>query len=305
MADDDWVAQLKGIASDLTVIEINTIEASGMTGRKMPVWPHALIDVAQKFADFLTGPGVQLDLDRFREDYEAVMSVEALDGGGDGDAATLPEDPGDPDDEARPAGSLRDLAPCFNPSSKHYSFQFDNGERAFDLLRWAAHNIIEAVDLRGNAANAAPGGGAAHADPATRTILIRIKRNSDQLKSLTLRLKRLAPEFVGKTRAELQKMQDEGRQIPRAPADILTQIRKIWDIGTDRIVLQTLVQLDGDVIFRTRRDALTSANQVFSKAHERATNTALGHWQGLFDLVVGLLSGRGGRIFERTDDAGG
>lgn len=291
MAASDWVAQLKEIASDLTVLEINTIAASGMTGRKMPSWPHALIDIAQKYADFLTGSRIRLDLDAFREDYLRLAAV--------------PRRGADEDEEASPARELRDIPLRFKADNAFYTFQLANGEQTFDLLRWAARNVLECSmnrrpEIAPPASDQAP---PPEIDDAMRAILIRIQRSCDQLKGTARGLSKTSAAFVGRTRAELQVLEDAGRTPPGAPADTLTRIRKIWDIGADQIILQTVVQLDGDVIFRARRDALTQANQTLAQAHERATNTALDHWHGLFNLVIGLLKRRGGAILEKDRDA--
>jgi hypothetical protein len=292
MAGSDWVSQLKEIASDLTAIEINTIAASGMTGRKMPPWPHALIDIGQKYADFLTGHSVRLDLDAFREDYLRVSAI--------------PPSAENENEEASPARELRDMPLHFKAGDSFYTFQLTNGEETFDMLRWAAGNVLAMSRGRGPAiaAPSALHGPPPEMDDATRTILIRIQRSCDQLKVTTPRLREAAKDFVGVTRAELQELEDAGRTTSRAAADTMTLIRKIWDIGADQIIMQTVVQLDGDVIFRARRDALAQANQVFAQAHERATSTALGHWHNLFNLITGLLRGRGGQVLERDDNPG-
>lgn len=291
MAGSDWAAQLKEIASDLTAIEINTIAASGMTGRKMPAWPHALIDIAQKYADFLTGDSVRLDLDAFKDDYDVFSKV--------------PPQSQDKDEEASPARELRDLPLRFRAGHSSYTFQLTNGEQTFDMLRWAARNVVELSRGHGPAAVAPTPlhGPPPDMDDATRTILIRIQRSCDQLEGTAKSLRRLSADHIDVTRAQLQKLEDEGTTPPRAPADAITRIRKIWDIGADQIIMQTVMQLDGDVIFRARRDALAQANQPFAQAHERATGIALGHWHNLFNLLTGLLRGRG-RVLGRDEDAG-
>ena len=293
MAASDWVGQLKEIASDLTAIEINTIAASGMTGRKMPAWPHALIDIAQKYADFLTGPAIRLDLDAFKERFESLASA--------------PRQSADEDQEASPAKELRDMPLRFKADHAFYTFQLTNGEGTFDMLRWAARNVLERSRNRGPGAEASQPDQPPppDIDDGQRAILIRIQRSCDQLKGTARALGKTAPRFVGRTRAELQAQDDKGRNPPGAPADALTRIRKIWDIGSDQIVMQTVVQLDGDVIFRARPDALTQGNQAFAQAHERATGIALGHWHSLFNLVIGLLRRRGGAILDKERDTAG
>lgn len=167
------------------------------------------------------------------------------------------------------------------------------------------HDVLALTEGRGpDAGESAPLPSDEHGPPptidaASRTILIRIQRSSDQLKTVAKALSNLANEHVGLTREQLMELESMGRKAPGAPAELLTRIRKAWDIGADRIVLQTVVQLDGDIIFRARRDALIGANQIFAQAHERATSTALDHWQNLFNLITGLLIRRTGRVLER------
>lgn len=234
MSSRDWTAPFRDLAGDLTSIEVNTIEATGVTGRKMPPWPHALIDIAQKYADWLEGPG-GLDLAAFRANPQA----------------------------APPAA-------------------LDSSAATFDLLRRAAQHALEA----------APPEGAD--DDGRRAILLRIKRSCDLLKAAIRRLedKPATATFVGLARARLA---GKGEP-PRPEADIQTLIRKIWDIGTDRILLQTVVQLDGDVVFRAGRGMTAESRRGLMEAHERAVTLSLGHWQALFDLVLGLISRRGGRL---------
>ena len=74
-----------------------------------------------------------------------------------------------------------------------------------------------------------------------------------------------------------------------APPELLTRIRKAWDIGVDFIVLQTVVQLDGDVIFRGSPDVLGSDSPLL-KAHQSVTTVGLNHWQGMFQIVIDLLN---------------
>ena len=51
MPDGGWGDRLKDIGQDLINIEVNTILADGMTGRKMPPYPEALHDIAKRYAN--------------------------------------------------------------------------------------------------------------------------------------------------------------------------------------------------------------------------------------------------------------
>jgi len=84
---------------------------------------------------------------------------------------------------------------------------------------------------------------------------------------------------------------------------MLSRIRKAWDIGVDHIVMQTVIQLDGDVVFRGSSEVLNSEGPLF-KAHESLTAVGLKHWGNLFNIVIELLA-RGARLFGGDDGDGG
>lgn len=280
MTSSDWLGQLKDVVDDLTTLEINTIEAAGMTGRKMPPWPHALIDIAQKYADFLTGKEVRLDLGAFKQ------QLEPLEGARREAESMRSEEEAEKNQEITDAG--RALSAIFKDVPSHYDFALTNGEETFALLRWAAARTLEAGAELGKAGGAEP--------PAlcdrTRAILIRIQRSSDQIKLLVQQLRTAGGEpakHIGKTRAQLGV---DVEAWPRLSVHSLTLIRKTWDVGTDRILLQTVVQLDGDVVFRAGRDVMSDRNHAFTEAHDHGVHTALDYWKGMFDLVVGLIADR-------------
>ena len=48
------IGDLSEIGRDLLVMEISTIASDAITGRKMPWFPHAVIDVLTKYADWFS-----------------------------------------------------------------------------------------------------------------------------------------------------------------------------------------------------------------------------------------------------------
>ena len=89
----------------------------------------------------------------------------------------------------------------------------------------------------------------------------------------------------------------EPPRLPPAPPEHLTRIRKIWDIGTDLIVLQTVIQLDGDIIFRATK-AYAQGRHPLVEAHRRASDIGLKHWSSMFELIASLVGGLADRIFD-------
>lgn len=66
-------------------------------------------------------------------------------------------------------------------------------------------------------------------------------------------------------------------------------LKKAWEVGTEDIVMQTTIYLDGDVITRVRPDHATNA--AILDAHRRAVETSIAFWGGLVDVVRSLFVG--------------
>ena len=84
-------------------------------------------------------------------------------------------------------------------------------------------------------------------DDEMGVILTRIYRNCDQVKAML-------------SRPELQSVLAEGVNRDSAGALVLplesyeiVAVRKIWEIGTESVVMQTIAQLDGDIVTRIQR----------------------------------------------------
>jgi hypothetical protein len=64
------------------------------------------------------------------------------------------------------------------------------------------------------------------------------------------------------------------------------RIRRLFDLGTERIVLQTRFGIDGDVVTRIEENFAMKPHQVVLKLHEEHTNLSLKYWQSLVNIVV-------------------
>ena len=289
---------LRDLGQDLTNIEVNTIVTDSISGRKMPSYPHALLDIAQKYADFLSGPKVGLNLNNFARCFCMGSADESL------------TDGGSPTHE-RPDGIIdlkkikieqemefmRKVRPHLSAGGTHYSFLLTNGWESFELLRWAANNILFMVPEENDSQPSKDQHPGTIKSKDIRAVLFRILRNCDQLKVVAEDLRGAAngTRFIGQTRSDLVNL----NEVPEiAPPHHLTRIRKIWDLGIDQIVFQTVVQLDGDVVFRASEKHLAAPNTPLVQAHEKALATGLNHWHQLFELVFSLITGKIRRIFD-------
>jgi hypothetical protein len=124
-------------------------------------------------------------------------------------------------------------------------------------------------------------------DAADLLLLCRIRDTSDLLKTFFLASPR--GEKTSFTRDNANDF--EPGQLPLTDKQRLT-LRKAWEIGTEEVVLQTSVYLDGDVVSRIRPDYALPDKQGFLDAHQRAVNTSIGFWRALVDVVRSMF-GRG------------
>jgi hypothetical protein len=73
-------------------------------------------------------------------------------------------------------------------------------------------------------------------------------------------------------------------------------VRKIWEVGTEVIAMQTTIQVDGDVITRLNPNYLDEkVYEKLSDYHKNGVNMALSYWANLVGIAQGLLSRLTGR----------
>jgi hypothetical protein len=70
-------------------------------------------------------------------------------------------------------------------------------------------------------------------------------------------------------------------------------LRKAWEIGTDEVIMQTTISVDGDVVFRADSRYTSEAHQALFDLHDRSCASAMRTWKDVvgaaIDLVKGLL----------------
>ncbi|OHX66284.1 hypothetical protein [Flammeovirga pacifica] len=73
--------------------------------------------------------------------------------------------------------------------------------------------------------------------------------------------------------------------------DQITAIRKAWELGTQQVLLQTVVQIDGDVTsYLTPKFVHMPADlrTMVMNFHQSSTNEATTHWSSLFKVLADL-----------------
>ncbi len=252
---------VKRVFDDLLNIEVNTMLKSGMTGRKMPAAGHALLDIHGGYEGWLNAYSVELNgqwtgfvasggADAFRDETIAA---------GDSERWWVIE--GD---------QLIDHLVITPPLDGEM-----NGIELFEAMRTRAR-VAEEIHrlLEGRRGYTVRDGG--------DVMLKRIVKNCDQLKSI---LDRAAPAGAATlTRASATGFTNV--DLDDVPRDDLITIRKVWEMGTEVIAMQTVVQLDGDIVTRLNSAYAADRHQPVRDLHRETVGSALEHWRYLVETLV-------------------
>lgn len=141
----------------------------------------------------------------------------------------------------------------------------------FDELRKRASEMYEAV--------AAP----RILRKSERLMLCRIRDNCDEIKGILEAVKARDPS------SELRFTRKQAPNIELLPAELMS-IRKIWDIGTEEIVMQTVIQLGGDVTTRLNSAYATERDHPIVRIHEGSVTTSISSWNKLVETVGAFLA---------------
>ncbi len=91
------------------------------------------------------------------------------------------------------------------------------------------------------------------------------------------------------SRAEID---DTARPFPLTPDEMML-IRKFWELGLEEIAMQTVIQVDGDVITRIQPAALVASAQPLRDLHKEGLQISVAFWHelvGIVEVLVGLIT---------------
>jgi hypothetical protein len=143
----------------------------------------------------------------------------------------------------------------------------------FVRLRWAAQWALGSNDPA-----------AARLTGAARGLLNRVVNNSDAIKEMFKRFDPSLLQYMNKTRADLVALTFKPSSYAIAPDDLM-QLQKVWDIGVEQIVAQTVVHITGDVTTRVQ-DALRGAgSEPLFAIHRQSIDVSVSRWRDLLDAV--------------------
>lgn len=128
-------------------------------------------------------------------------------------------------------------------------------------------------------------------EAAELVLLNRIKTMSDQIRVIfkSLRMRKVEAWDNDYTREDVE---DQQQPLPLTPDEIV-MIRKIWEMGLEEIAMQTVIQLDGDVLTRIQSKYANEDSAIIHELHNQSVNTALAFWGGLIGIVKDLVKAIG------------
>jgi len=106
--------------------------------------------------------------------------------------------------------------------------------------------------------------------------------------------------LIPKTRNDLLNGELRHKRIPHLlRAEELATVRKIWEVGVELVLVQTAVQIDGDVVTRISETLLSAemaeVHGLVLKAHHENVATGLTHWRALVEVALELVT----KVFRR------
>lgn len=158
----------------------------------------------------------------------------------------------------------------------------------FDRLHWCA-----------KAASADADQAPKRIEPHDRVMLERICSNSNKLKEILKRGEAKGVSGVGAQRAGLVASPLDPNATAKLPPEDLIAIRKIWEVGTETVVAQTVIQVDGDVTTRVQDWVLKPEGSPLYAIHRDGIATAMKSWENLVDVVSKIAGTTASSLFKR------
>lgn len=304
----NWQDRIEAIATNLLTLEVNTATKPCMVAQKMPELPAALHSIIEAYRDFLMGKGP--------EGRDDPLSRELVIGSAAHIAGCKPE--------------TGELAAWFDPQSTHPHHpipEVTNGAETFEALRWAAYGVLDQGSYQRTVKEVEWA--------KTRMLLQRIRSNSRQLRSAALVLEReYGPDAypgmfdgsgkdlkcderlrevvrTGELQAGTGKLRLFGgtveqtadalfkypKPVIRFEPDLTLLVRKAWDVGLEEVKMQTVVQLDGDVLVRASEAFAQGERDFLSDLHRQVVREGMSQWKLLFQTVGELVRETGRLLF--------
>ncbi|MBE2221332.1 MAG: hypothetical protein IAF02_07315 [Anaerolineae bacterium] len=317
--------QFTNIAQDLFNIEVNIILRNNITAQKMPNPRHALLDIGKEYCKALD------EMEVWRRHYYSQKSEEQAQPSDDALFEVMRREFGYLTEDEGSAQNI-DMANYERRVSHNVSDEL-GGFDAFDVLRnWAdsfmddlAKDIYlspEQLSILPRIKDNADLIKGMYSSICRRDPVLNDPKKPPE-KNLAKRLElmpedKMNPNTVVKLSKEIDPAHTIDLTNEYTRSDLVNKagiqplplrdsemvmIRKVWELGTEVIAMQTIVQVDGDVI--TRLNPIYLDETTYPRLHDyhnKGVNIALEHWSSLVnvakELIIATARGISGRLSE-------
>ncbi len=129
---------------------------------------------------------------------------------------------------------------------------------------------------------------AAGEDEGADVILKRMERNSEQLVRI---MREHAIDAVKERRGVEGATYVEWLPVVLDSKEDLLVLRKAWEVGVESVVMQTVAQIDGDIVTRVQQSRIGADDAPLHHVHMSLVSSSLEHWRFLFATVASFTLG--------------
>ncbi len=273
--DADFLKETRVLGERLLKLEINIIQKSDMTASPLKTNRHALIDIANKYRSKLK---IILSEEDFNKKYQCykISKKSKL------EKSVL--DNLKVDKFLKDKISKGEANRIFLEKQESTPKGLESPEKDWPIGSYASFHRLREI------ANEMIGKSKDEDDIVTLT---RIRNMCDNIKQIFLDVSS-SHEMNDYSRTELM-IGKAGNNILKLSETQLSMIGKIWDIGTEKILMQSVMFVDGDVITRVSPEVMKEENKYILQLHSQAIDMSLNYWRELVRLakdIMGLLLGK-------------
>ncbi len=257
----DVQGQIIEVAHDLLAIEVNTIVKPNMTATRMRNVAHTLLDIISEYdaTILLHEPTAK------RDDAGSPSPANEI-------ASAKASTDTQPDPKSQPPAEGKKLSPPLHDLDAEIESLSDRARKA--IKRWKQPPASAAESLEAE---------------TELYVLNRIRDNCDTIRGLFDSLAQRSSDGKASLRG-VSRQNATMRDIALTTNERL-QLRKIWEVGTERVMMQTVIHLNGDVFTRISRQVADGGpdSTTLLGIHNRGVSMAVDFWGKLSDIVVGMF----------------
>lgn len=189
----------------------------------------------------------------------------------------------------KPRHALIEIARRYANRLGRMGFDIDMGSvrpgcfASFDLIREKADEAIKAIEAQARTRKLTE---AAEAD---LILVYRIKTMSDQLKGILNAVRRRGVDTWDNDYSH-NEVEEKNAPFPLDP-DERVAIRKIWEMGLEQVAMQSVIQIDGDVVTRLQPKYAAETDSAVYRIHNESVRMALDVWGQMIGIVKDFFGG--------------